>query len=99
MKPVPNFLFSLLPLTGLLSALGANEIRIGPNDDWFAVLHGSGLHPGDTVTLKEGTYSHPRRLVLQHRGTGKAPITIRGEKGKRVLFQRPDAKQDNRRIE
>ena len=99
MKPVTASLLLLLQFADPLVFVGAEEIRVGPDDDWFSLLHGSDLQPGDTVLLEEGTYSDPRRLVLEHRGTREAPITIRGEPGNRVLFQRPDAKQNTFNLE
>lgn len=78
---------------------GSRRLTLGPEDNWFALLHGEGLRPGDLVSLKEGVYTHGRRLVLSHVGTPDSPITIRAEEGARVLFRRPDAQQNSINIE
>lgn len=98
-KPKSFVLFRLLCPFLAISAAAAEEIEIGPKEDWFAILNGSDLRPGDTVILKEGVYTDSRRLSLRHRGTREAPITIRGEEGKRIVFQRPDARQNTFNLE
>lgn len=83
----------------ILSSAGAGEVAVGPTDDWFDVLNGAGLRPGDTVILKEGVYTDSRKLTLRHRGTEASPIVIRAEQGKQVTFKRPDAKQNTLNLE
>ncbi|MFP6899630.1 MAG: chondroitinase-B domain-containing protein [Opitutales bacterium] len=90
MNLVRLFLFSLF-----LSALAsAKTHQVGPSDNWFGLLHGGGLQPGDEVILKAGTYSNARMLVLTHVGTADHPIVIRAAEGARVVFRRPDARQN-----
>ncbi len=80
------------------AALG-ETYRVTPQDDWFAVIAGDRLQPGDEVVLAAGTYRDPRRLALQHRGTAAAPIVIRGAAPGTVLFHRPDARQNSFNLE
>ncbi|MCS7470071.1 right-handed parallel beta-helix repeat-containing protein [Stieleria sp. ICT_E10.1] len=77
----------------------AEVIRLGPQDNWFARLGGDSLQPGDEVVFRAGVYSDPRRLVLRHRGEPGNPIVIRAAEGERVLFRRPDAKQNSMNLE
>ena len=79
--------------------LAAEVYDVGPEDDWFALLSGDGLRAGDEVVLRKGVYRDPRRLGLGHRGTGDRPITIRAADGARVVFRRPDAKQNTFNLE
>jgi hypothetical protein len=82
-------------VTGLaagFSGLAAREIHLTPRSDWFAVLQGSGLAPGDEVVLGKGTYTDGRMLSISHRGTQEHPIVIRGEG---AVFRRPDARQNS----
>ena len=93
------FAASLLFSLGSAAALSAEVIRVGPRDDWFAILAGDSLSPGDEVIFGSGVYSDPRRLVLRHRGESGNPVTIRAAEGERVLFRRPDAKQNSMNLE
>ncbi len=77
-----------------VSSADAERYRLTPEDDWFSVLGGSGLKPGDEVVLGEGVYSDGRRLQMGHRGTKDRPITVRGEAGAKVVIRRPDARQN-----
>lgn len=72
----------------------AKTYRLSPADNWFDLLHGNGLRPGDEVILEAGTYSNERRLELSHVGTKQKPIVIRAANQARVLFRRPDARQN-----
>ncbi len=97
------FLHSVFRASGVLllvigvsfSVLQAKTITLKPTDDWFSVLNGDGLKPGDMVVLRAGTYSDRRMLTLKHRGTEGKPIVIGARAGERVLFKRPDAKQNS----
>ena len=90
MNFVRPFLFSLfLPVLA-----SAKTFQVGPSGNWFGLLHGGGLQPGDEVILKAGTYSNGRMLVLSHVGTAGNPIVIRAAEGARVVFHRPDARQN-----
>lgn len=75
-------------------AAGGKEYEISPRHDWFRILHGDGLEPGDRVILAAGTYTDPRRLEMSHRGTAEEPVTIGAAPGARVLVKRPDARQN-----
>ncbi len=86
----------------------AETIHLTPDRDWFSVLSGDKLRPGDEVVLSPGTYSDRRRLVLSHRGTAENPIVIRGQTGSRdsvpgrpstSIFHRPDANQNSIQLE
>ena len=79
----------------LSSALSARIYILKPTDDWFSVLNGDGLKPGDAVVLRGGTYSDRRMLTLKHRGTEEKPILIGVRKGEKAVFKRPDAKQNS----
>lgn len=52
------------------------KIELSPTADWFAVLSGDQLKPGDEVVLHAGTYSSPRRLAIRSSGTVQKPIVI-----------------------
>ena len=70
-------------------------ITLSPDSkEWFGIISGSSLAPGDEIILKAGTYSDPRRLEISHRGTPQKPITIRAAEGAKVIIKRPDAKQN-----
>lgn len=81
----------------------AETIRLTSEQDWFSVLSGDSLKPGDEVILAPGTYTDGRRLVISHRGTAEQPIIIRGAAGKSddagepvaAVFRRPDANQNS----
>jgi hypothetical protein len=76
------------------SAAVASVYEVTPNDDWFSVLNGDHLKPGDEVVLAAGVYREGRRLVLGHRGTADQPILIRAAEDARAVLQRPDARQN-----
>ena len=76
-------------------AAHAEVINLSPADDWFAVLNGGGLKPGDEVVLAAGTYTEAKRLEMKHVGTAEKPIIIRGAKvSARPVIKRPDARQN-----
>lgn len=102
----PLFIALLLIIFGNLAH--AETIQLTPDQDWFSVLSGSKLKPGDEVVLAPGTYKDSRKLVLSHRGTANHPIVIRGQskldddlsgKPGNVIFQRPDANQNTMNLE
>ena len=71
----------------------------GPTDNWFQYLSPHRLQPGDELVLQAGVYTDSRRLVLNCRGSHDKPIHIRAAAGQRVVFHRPDAKQNTMRQE
>jgi hypothetical protein len=90
--------FPLVLLCVFLSSpvtAAATVYRLTPEADWFPVLNGDGLQPGDEVVLAAGTYRDGRRLVLGHRGTAQQPILVRAASGARVILHRPDARQNS----
>jgi hypothetical protein len=52
------------------------------------------LQPGDQLVLAAGSYSVDRLWDIRVSGTADAPIWIVAEAGARVVFTRPDAKQN-----
>ncbi|MGI9243178.1 MAG: right-handed parallel beta-helix repeat-containing protein [Verrucomicrobiales bacterium] len=84
-----------LILLALASHACGESQRLSPEDDWFAVLSGPSLQPGDEIVLAAGTYADPRRLEISHRGSAERPITIRGEAAAKVKFERPDRRQNS----
>ena len=84
--PVTRFMRSAsLCFAFWLSVLAeAKTYRLSPTDNWFDLLHGNGLRPGDEVILEAGTYSNERRLELSHVGTKQKPIVIRAANQARV---------------
>lgn len=86
--------------TGMFARPLAAEVHdVGPDDDWFTLLSGDRLNPGDEVVLRDGVYRDLRRLALRHRGTADRPITIRAADEARVVFRRPDAQQNTFNLE
>ena len=90
MQLASTFYFTLF----LAAFASAKTHRLSPTDNWFDLLHGNGLRPGDEVILEEGTYSNGRMLELSHVGTKQKPIVIRAADKARVVFRRPDARQN-----
>ena len=80
--------FAQLPLAGKTITITSEDSH------WFTVLAAPSLQPGDEIVLAGGTYSDPRRLQISQRGTAENPITIRAVEGAKVIFKRPDAKQN-----
>jgi len=85
----------LLCLALASSVAQASRIELTPESDWFSVLNGERLQPGDEVVLGKGTYSDARLLSISHVGTAEKPITIRGKASEGVIFHRPDDKQNS----
>ena len=88
----------LFVLVGTPAAPGAVHY-LTPADDWFDVLNGAGLQPGDEVILAAGVYSDVRRMSVRHQGTEAAPIVIRAAEGAVAVITRPDANQNVMNIE
>lgn len=93
-----------LAVAGVMSCGGgsaalAEVFRVGPEEDWFAVLSSGELQPGDEVVLRGGIYTDARRLLIRHRGTAERPIVIRGAEGEQAIFRRPDARQNTLDLE
>jgi hypothetical protein len=86
----------LLTIFTLSFALAAGKtVVLDPNSkEWFSILGGPSLAPGDEIVLSAGTYSNARRLEISQRGLPGNPITIRAAKGAKVIIKRPDAKQN-----
>ncbi|MDH3584041.1 MAG: right-handed parallel beta-helix repeat-containing protein [Phycisphaerae bacterium] len=96
MKPI----FPLvIACTALAPSAEAKTVELTPKDDWFAVLSGPSLQPGDEIVLAAGTYTDRRRLAIGHRGSPRRPVTIRAATGARVVFKRPDARQNTINME
>ena len=76
------------------AAAPATIYQLAPDDDWFGVLNGDRLKPGDEVVLAAGVYRDGRRLVMGHRGTAEQPVVIRAAKDGGALLHRPDARQN-----
>ena len=89
-----SMLFLLLFAVALPATATATVYRVVPDDDWFGILNGDRLEPGDEVVLAAGVYRDRRRLVLGHRGTKERPVVIRAAKDARAVLHRPDARQN-----
>jgi len=87
-------MFFLLFGVGCPAAASATVYQLTPDDDWFGVLNGDHLRPGDEVVLAAGVYRDGRRLAVAHRGTAEKPVVIRAAEGGRALLHRPDAGQN-----
>ncbi|WP_286762432.1 MULTISPECIES: right-handed parallel beta-helix repeat-containing protein [Rhodopirellula] len=98
-KKVFSVLAVLLLASWTLTPVSAEQFRIGPEQNWFEFLSGDSLRPADVVILSDGIYTDPRRLVMSHRGTAEQPIVIRADDGAKVIFRRPDAKQNTFNLE
>lgn len=77
----------------------STDYHLSPSDNWFSVLSGNNLQPGDQIIFSEGIYSDTRRLSISHQGTAQAPIIIRSEDGSSVTITRPNAAQNTINIE
>ena len=78
----------------LFSSAAAETIEVTPDGDWFALLSGDRLVPGDELVLRGGVYSDPRLLTVRLSGTAGKPIVVRAADGEQVTFERPDARQN-----
>ncbi|NQU25898.1 MAG: hypothetical protein HQ567_31805 [Candidatus Nealsonbacteria bacterium] len=89
-----SVVFLLLFGVAYPATASATVYQLSPDDDWFGVLSGDRLKPGDEVVLAAGVYRDRRRLVMSHRGTAAQPVVIRAAEGGRAVLHRPDAKQN-----
>ncbi len=85
----------LFTALALQSACAKTIILSADDKEWFTILSGPSLKPGDEIVLKAGTYSDPRRLEISQQGKAGTPVTIRAAEGAKVIFKRPDAKQNS----
>lgn len=92
-------LFFSLFFTSASMIASATEYRLSPSDDWFSIITGNNLQPGDEVILSQGIYSSGRRLSISHRGSAQAPIIIRSKIGDIATITRPNANQNTINIE
>ncbi len=83
-----------VPSTSVLVADNPTAIHLSPSNNWFEVLNGTGLNPGDEVVLSEGVYNQNSRLSFRHFGTAENPIVIRAAEGANVEIRRPNAGQN-----
>jgi len=74
-------------------------IHLSPGSNWFNLLNGSSLNPGDEVVLSAGVYSQSSRLSFGSFGTAENPIVVRAAEGANVVITRPNASQNVMDIE
>ncbi len=77
----------------LLSAAASSQgtvYNLSPADDWYSVISGEGLQPGDEVVLAGGTYvtADDKMLNIAHVGTADQPIVIRAAEGQVPVITR-----------
>ena len=91
-----NFVWITCATVCLVLSVPANATvyEVDSSDDWFGLLSGRSLNPGDEVVLQAGVYSDARLLAIRHSGTAEKPIVIRAADGAEVTFRRPNAKQN-----
>lgn len=75
--------FHLPALVLVLGSAGAAaaDIEVGPADDWRGAI--AALQPGDTLSMRAGTYPLSAFFVINRVGTAAQPITIRAVPGAR----------------
>jgi len=88
----------LVHLAAIVVADNPTATHLSPSN-WFNVLNGSSLNPGEEVVLSAGVYSHNSRLSFGSFGTAENPITIRAAEGANVVITRPSASQNVMDIE
>jgi hypothetical protein len=79
-------------LACIAAAAQAAVYNLTPADDWYSVINGEGLQPGDEVILAPGTYVTPDEAMLNiaHVGTADQPIVIRAaDDGTAVILAHP----------
>ncbi len=89
----------LIPSATVVMADNPTAIHLSPSDNWFDVLNGTSLNPGDEVVLSAGTYSDSRRLSFRSFGTAENPIIVRASEGVSVTITRPNASQNVMNVE
>ncbi|MCO8123193.1 right-handed parallel beta-helix repeat-containing protein [Stieleria sp. TO1_6] len=89
------YLFAAVGTLLSVTQAAAKQILLSPDSNWFEVLAGDAVDPGDQIVLAAGTYSDRRLLTISLRGTADAPIIIRAATGQQVVFKRPDARQNS----
>lgn len=94
-----TILFIPLCCIGTSMIASATEYQLSPSDDWFSIISGNNLQPGDEVILSQGIYSDGRRLSISHQGTAQTPIIIRSKAGETATITRPNANQNIINIE
>lgn len=93
---IPTLLSSLVLLANVTQA---KTVKLTPADDWFTVLSGPTLSPGDEIELSTGVYSDARRLAISQQGKPGHPIVIRAANNAQVRFKRPDGRQNTINLE
>ncbi len=78
-------IFLWIGILGMVN-LQATQYVLSPTDDWFSILTGSSLQPGDEVVLTSGVYTTSSNIAIKHQGTADNPITIRAATGANVVF-------------
>lgn len=63
------------------STAPATVYNLTPSDNWYGIISGSGLNPGDEVILQSGVYITSSWLPIEHQGTAENPIIIRAADG------------------
>ncbi|NUM37220.1 MAG: hypothetical protein HUU50_21965 [Candidatus Brocadiae bacterium] len=58
----------------LIMHLHAAQYVLSPSDDWFSIVTGAGLQPGDEVILTSGVYTSLNSINIGHQGTEQNPI-------------------------
>jgi hypothetical protein len=93
------FAWSVFLVASVARTASGVVYELDSQDDWYHVLSGTFLQPGDEVVLAEGVYSSASRLSIRCQGTAEAPILIRAAQGANVVVTRPDALQNVINIE
>ena len=86
-----------LALSIATGSASARSIEIQPavsgSDEEFERVANT-LQPGDTLTLRGGTYSQTARRAITVNGTAQAPVVIRSAPGESALLTRPADNMD-----
>lgn len=85
-----SWLLRVLCLVCIAAGSQAAVYHLTPADDWYSVINGEGLQPGDEVILAGGTYVTPDEAMLDiaHVGTASQPIVIRAADGETPVITR-----------
>jgi len=73
----------------------ATVYNLTPSDNWYGVISGSGLQPGDEVILQSGVYTTGSWLPIEHQGTAANPIIIRAADGANPIITKTTSAQNN----